>query len=194
METKQIHRSAREAPMQVGGWVTVTKNKFMGWDKKSKIFIDGVTVDGKPFFYYLPKFKKSILAFWKHNLLNTDGRDFLHMQGYVETAANTTIGAQYIALTTDSGAAAAGNTTLTSEITTNGLGRAQATTITHTDNTNTTTLSKVFTASGTHTAVHRSGLFNATSSGIMVHEAVFASDATLVSGDTLTVTWTITLG
>ncbi len=194
MQTQQIHRSARESSTKVGGWVTVTHNKFAGWDKKSKIYVDGVKVDGKPFFYYLPKYKKKILAFWKHNLLNTDGRDFLHAQGYVETAANTTIGAQYIAVTADSGSASAGNTTLTGEISSGGLGRAQATTITHTDNTNTTTLAKTFTASATHTAVHRSGLFNATSSGIMVHEAVFASDATLVSGDTLTVTWTITLG
>ena len=191
---QQLVKAQKESHARVGGWVTVTKQKFIGWDKKSKITVDGVKVNGQPYFYYLPKYKKTILAFWKHNLLNTDGRDFLHAQGYVESAANTTIGAQYIALTTDSGAASAGNTTLTSEISTNGLQRAQATTITHTDNTNTTTLAKTFTASGTHTAVHRSGLFNASSSGIMVHEAVFSSDATLVSGDTLTVTWTITLG
>lgn len=185
---------ADEGHAKIGGWVTVEHKQFKGWDKKSKIFVDGVKVDGKAFFYYLPKFKRRFLAFWKHNLLNTDGRDFLHAQGYVETAANTTIGAQYIAVTTDTAAAAAGDTTLASEISTNGLARAQATTITHTDNTNTTTLAKTFTATGTHTAVHKSGLFNATSSGILVHEAVFSSDATLVSGDTLTVTWTITLG
>ncbi len=130
----------------------------------------------------------------KHNLLCTDGRDFLHNQCYVESAANTTIGAQYIALTTDSGAAAAGDTTLATEISTNGLQRAQATTITHTNDTNSTTLAKTFTASGTHTAVHKSGTFNASSSGILVHEAVFSADATLVSGDTLTVTWTLNLG
>ena len=183
-------RAVLEPGTEIGGWITVEHRKFAGYDKRCKI-----TVDGTNYSYYLPKYKKPIrLAFWKHNLLNTDGRDFLHAQGYVETAANTTIGAQYIALTTDSSAASAGNTTLTSEISTNGLARAQATTITHTDNTNTTTLAKTFTASGTHTAVHRSGLFNASSSGIMVHEAVFSSDATLVSGDTLTVTWTITLG
>ena len=128
----------------------------------------------------------------KHNLLTTDGRDFFHAQVYTNTSAGTQ-GANYIALTTDSTGADAGDTTLPSEISTDGLGRAIATTITHTDDTNVTTLVKTFTASGTHTAVQMSGTFNAASVGILAHEAVFTS-VTLVSSDTLQVTWTLTLG
>ena len=128
----------------------------------------------------------------KHNLLTTDGRDFFHAQVYTNTSAGTQ-GANYIALTTDSSGADADDTTLPSEIATGGLERAIATGITHTDDTNVTPLVKTFTASATHTAVQMSGTFNAASVGILAHEAVFTA-VTLVSSDTLQVTWTLTLG
>lgn len=175
----------------IGGWITVEHKKFDGYDTDNPIHVDGTNHT-----YFLPKYKQGRkLAFWKHNLLTTDGRDQIHSQVYVETvAANTEAAGNFIAVTTDTAAAAAADTTLASEITTNGLGRAVATTITHTNDTNVTTLAKTFTATGTHTAVHKSATFDASSSGNMYHEAVFTSDATLVSGDTLTVTWTLTLG
>ena len=59
--------------------------------------------------------------------------------------------------------------------------------------TNTTTLQNTFTASATFSAVQLSGLLNAASTGTLGHEATFTSVA-LVSGDTLQVTWTLTLG
>ena len=135
---------------------------------------------------------EQVLCKDKHNLLTTDGRDFFHAQVYTNLTAGTR-GANFIALTTDSTGADAGDTTLPSEISTGGLGRAIATTITHVDDSNTTTLVKTFTASATHTAVQMSGTFNAASAGILAHEAVFTS-VTLVSSDTLQVTWTLTLG
>jgi len=155
----------------INGYVTVIKNV------------------GKP--------DEQILCKDKHNLLTTDGRDFFHAQVYTNTSAGT-VGANFIALTSDSTGAAAGDTTLPAEIgvgavAANGLGRAIATTITHVDDSNTTTLVKTFTSSGTHTAVQMSGTFNAATTGILAHEAVFTS-VTLVSSDTLQVTWTLTLG
>lgn len=175
---------------QVGGWITVTHRRFAGYDKKQMI-----TVNGTNHSYCLPKYKKPLFkAFWKHNLLTTDGRDQMHSQCYNETVAgNTERGAGYIAVSTNATTPAAGDTVLTSEAT-GGLARADATTNTHTDNTNVTTLAKTFTADATFTNVHKSGTFDASSSGILYHEAAFSSDATLVSGDTLTVTWTLTLG
>lgn len=128
----------------------------------------------------------------KPNLLTNGGRDFFHAQVYTNTSAGT-IGGNYIAVTTDTGAPAAGDTTLTSEITTNGLGRAQATTRTHSAGTNTTTLAITFTASGTHTAVQKAALFNASSAGTMTHENTF-TPVTLATNDTLQVSWTLTLG
>jgi len=128
----------------------------------------------------------------RHNLLTNGGRDFIHAQAYTNTAAGTQ-GSRYIAVSTDTGSPAAGDTTLTGEISTNGLGRAAATTNTHSAGTNTSTLGITYTASGTHTAVQKSALFNASSSGTMTHENTFTS-VTLASGDSLQVTWTLTLG
>ena len=177
-------------PTKIGGWVTVVHKQFNGYDKSLKIQVIGTNHS-----YYLPKYKKKYLAFWKHNLLTNGGRDQMHSQVYNETnATNTERGAGYIAVSADSGAPAAGDTTLTGEIASGGLSRADATTNTHTTGTNTTTLAKTFTASATHTAVHKSATFDAASTGNMVHEAAFSADATLQSGDTLTVTWTLTLG
>jgi hypothetical protein len=102
---------------------------------------------------------------------------------------------RFMALTTDSGAASAASTTLTSEITTNGGSRALAT-YAHTASTSTLTLTKAYSISGTLTAIHRGGLFtasNTTAAGILVFETVLNQDATVGNGDTLTVTWTITL-
>ncbi len=102
---------------------------------------------------------------------------------------------RFMALTTDSGAGAAGDTTLTSEITTNGGSRALAT-YAHTGGTATFTLSKAYSITGTLTAIHRMGLFtaaNPTAAGILYFESVLNADATVVNGDTLTVTDTVTL-
>ncbi len=102
---------------------------------------------------------------------------------------------RYIGLTTDAAAAAAGDTTLASEITTGGVARALGT-YAHTGGTSTLTLSKTFAVTGSFTAIHKGGLFtasNTTAGGIMVFETVLNADATVVNGDSLAVTWTITL-
>jgi len=136
----------------------------------------------------------------RDNVHNTGGVDFIHYQGYTATSTGSTssisvatIGSNYLALTTDSAVPSAGDTSLASEIVTNGLQRAQCTTITHTASTNVTTLSKTFTASGTFTAVQKGALFNASSSGVMNHEFTFAS-TNLNSGDQIQLTITITGG
>lgn len=102
---------------------------------------------------------------------------------------------RYMGVTADTGAAAAGNTTLTSEITNNGLARA-ATTYAHTGGTSTSTRSKTFSVSGGPQTVHRIGLFtaaNTTAAGVMCYEVVLNSDAIVGNGDTLAITWTLTL-
>lgn len=102
---------------------------------------------------------------------------------------------RYIGLTTDGTAPNVANTTLASEITTGGLARALAT-FAHSGGATTYTLTKTWTASGGHTGVHKAGLFtaeNTTAAGILIAETVLSADATLVSGDSLQVTWTWTL-
>lgn len=100
--------------------------------------------------------------------------------------------AQWIALTTNTGAPAAGDTVLTGEISTGGLARAQGT-YTHTNGTTSYKITYTFTATATQTAVHKAGLFNASTAGTMVFETNLSSDATLASGDTLTVEWTVNI-
>ncbi len=100
-----------------------------------------------------------------------------------------------MALTTNASAASASNTTLASEITTSGCGRALAT-YAHTFGQATFTLQKAFSASGTLSAIHRMGLFAClTSAGAdpLLFETVLSVDATVASGDTLTVTDTLTV-
>lgn len=131
------------------------------------------------------------------NLLVNGGRDQLHAAAW-GTSAQPAAG-NYMALTANSTAAAATDTSLTGEITTagGGLVRAQATWA-HTAGTNTTTLTKTFTANGSDSlpvTVAKIGIFNASSSGTMCFETALSSSATLsVSGDNVTVTETITAG
>lgn len=102
--------------------------------------------------------------------------------------------AEYMALTENATAPAASDTTLASEITTNGLSRAVAT-YAHTTNTTSYTMSKTFTASGTFSAVQKEALFNAAGpppAGTMFVENTFTSTA-LASSDQLTVTHTINI-
>lgn len=134
----------------------------------------------------------------KHNLGTTVGQDLLHRVLYTNTGSDASgFGANQIALSTNAGGASAAHTAVAGEITGTGLARAVATTKTHTPGTNTTTIQHVFTASGTHTNVQLTGLFNNTAAsgtptgGILVHEATFTA-TTLASGDELQVTWTIT--
>ena len=133
------------------------------------------------------------VAHLKKNLLTLDGRDLFHAQCYTNTSAGTR-GAGFIAVSSGTTDETSTSTTLQTEIATGGLSRADATTKTHTNDSNSSTIEHTFTAGATHTAVHKSAMFNAASGITMTHVANFTADATLVSGDTLKVTWTLNLG
>ena len=153
---------------KINGYVTVIKNKG--------------------------KWNEEIIQKDKPNLLTTSGRDFFHAQDYTNTSAGTK-GSNGMAISAEATDPVAGDTTLVGEITTGGLTRVQATTITHTVSTNVTTLAVTYTATALHTALHKAGLFNQnTIGGQMTHASEFDADVTLQIGDTLTVTWTLTLG
>lgn len=142
----------------------------------------------------------------KHNLGTDVGEDLLHRVMYINIAAETSgWGANYIALSVSATAPAATHQSLatntanvtTNEITTAGLARVGAAgldTRTHTASTTVSTLEETFIASGTHTSVQLTGLFNntvASGTSILAHENTFTA-TTLASGDELKVTWTIT--
>lgn len=130
---------------------------------------------------------------WKghgYNLITNAGRDYLHSQGY-NTSGGAANGFCYIALSNDTVGETASSTTLSTEIAANGLTRAVGT-YAHTASTNTTTISKTFTATGTQSA-QKAALFTASSAGTMNHVLAF-TQRNLISGDTLAITFTITLG
>src|SRR5206468_4365104 len=95
----------------------------------------------------------------QHNLITNAGMDFIAKQ-LGDTLGLGINGANYIALTTDSTAPAATDTTLTSELTTNGLARTQGT-YAHTPGTDHWTASKPFTAHCLATRVQDAGLLTA---------------------------------
>lgn len=102
---------------------------------------------------------------------------------------------RFMALSTNASAASATNTVLANEVTASGGGRALAT-YAHTMGAATSTLQKAYSITGTITSIHKMGLFCAlTSAGAdpMIFETVLNADATVVNGDTLTCTDTITV-
>lgn len=125
------------------------------------------------------------------NLITNVGRIQLHKAGY-DTTGLPTNGFNYIALSNDTVTENAASTTLSSEIVSNGLQRAQGTVTLPTGAGNQTTIQKLFTATGTQSA-QKAALFDASSVGDMNHVLGFTQRA-LITNDTLNVTYTITLG
>lgn len=102
--------------------------------------------------------------------------------------------ARYMGVSAEGTSPVAGDTTLASEQTGNGLARALAT-YAHTGGTSTYTLQKSYSVTGTVT-VHKGGLFtasNTTAAGVLVFAANLNADASVINGDTLQVTVTNTL-
>lgn len=129
------------------------------------------------------------------NLITNAGRVQLHTQCYDTTAGGgiLTNGFNFIGLSNDGAAVAETDTSLASELAADGLTRAQGTVTLATGTGNQTTVSKVFTYTGSSQAVQKSALFTAVSGGVMAHEVLF-TQRTLATNDTLTLTYTITMG
>lgn len=126
-----------------------------------------------------------------HNLVLNAGRVQCHKQVYGSSGLSTN-GFNYLAVTNDSASPAAGDTTLASEITTNGLARVQGAVTLPTGSGNTTSITTTWTASGTQSA-QKFAQFDASSAGNMNHEILF-TQRTLVVNDQLIPTVTDTLG
>lgn len=130
-------------------------------------------------------------------LLTNGGRDALHAQ-HLGTAAQPAA-FNFVSLTANAVAPAAGDTTLAGEIATAGGGliRKQVT-YAHTAGTNTSTLTGTFTANGTDAlpvTVAKIGVFNAVTGGTMGYETLLNATSTLtVAGDNTAITETVTGG
>jgi hypothetical protein len=127
---------------------------------------------------------------YTHNLRTNGGDDFFNAQLFGTSAA----GAQsnYLAITSTVITPGVGDTTLSGELTTNGLARKQAT-VSHTTGASQTVLAATWTyngAAGTVT-INGVGLFTASSAGTMTHVASVASAPTVTNnGDTVTINYT----
>lgn len=97
----------------------------------------------------------------------------------------------YIAVGTGTTAAAAGDTTLETEITDSGLARAAGTVsrVTTTQTNDTHQVAKTFTVTGTK-AVTEMGLLNASSGGVLLGRNVFSA-VNVVNGDSLVATYKV---
>lgn len=129
------------------------------------------------------------------NLRTNAGRDFqanvMGGGGLAGAGTSAMHPADYIGLTADATAPSAASTTLTGEITSGSLARAQAT-YAHTNGTATYTLTKTFTSDQT-VVIAKLGVSNAVSGGTLVFETLLNAVASLVSGDQLAITETVTL-
>lgn len=130
-------------------------------------------------------------------MLTNAGRDMV-ASALGDRSGSRAAAADYIALTANATAPAAGDTTLTAEIATasGGLIRAVAT-YAHTNGTATYTLTKTFTANASDSlpvTIAKIGILNASSAGALVWETLLGTTATLSAiGDALTCTETVTV-
>jgi len=132
-----------------------------------------------------------------YNLVTDAGRVRIHTYLYGSSAQGQRAalggGLNYIGLTNNGTAPAAGDTALTSELSGNGLTRAQGTVTLPTGSGTTTTIQNIFTYTGVSSqGVQKTALFDAASGGTMAHEIQF-TQRTLFQNDTLTVAYSISL-
>lgn len=129
-------------------------------------------------------------------MITNAGKDFQAKQ--MAGAASATAVAKWVAITANSTAPAAGDTTLTGEIVTGGGGLVrQVGVYAHTNGTSNYTLTTTFTANGSDTlpvTIAKRGVFDAAAAGTLVFTTLVSPTATLsAAGDSLTLTDTVSL-
>lgn len=132
-----------------------------------------------------------------HNILTNAGRVTIHTFLYGTTAqktsANLGVGLHFVGLSNDAAAPAAGDTSLTGELSSDGLQRAQGTVLLPTGAGTITQIQRQFTYAGGGTQpVQKTALFDAVSAGHMAHEILF-TQRVLATSDTLTLQFSLTV-
>jgi hypothetical protein len=131
------------------------------------------------------------------NIVTNAGLVALHTYIYGTTAQRTAgglsgTGFNYIALSNDAAAPAASDTSLTGELSGDGLTRAAGSVTLPTGAGTATEISHAFTYTGVSQGVRKTALFDDSSSGKMAHEIQF-TQRVLVTNDVLTLTFSITI-
>lgn len=143
-------------------------------------------------------FSDDVLSRWRvRELLTNGGRDALHAQHLSTAAQPPTFNTMALANSATATTPAVTDTTLTGEITTAGGGLvAGVATYAHTVGTNTTTLTRTYTANASDAlpvTMSQIGIRNTTPT--LGYKTALGSNATLsASGDSLAITWTFTGG
>ena len=140
---------------------------------------------------------KRMIADFEPNTVPSVFVDKVHAYSLINTSNNSTNGFNYIGVTADTTQTLSPSiTTLTGEITTNGLTRAQAPTKTHTTGTNSSVIEITFTLTGTQSDITRAALFDALTGGNIGPAAAFSNGATgsMNSGETVKVSITVNIG
>jgi hypothetical protein len=128
------------------------------------------------------------------NLVTNAGLDWMHAQLYTNTGTGTTA-ARFIAVSETTSPPDETWTTLSGEIDTGGLTRAAASpNPSHVAGTNVSIIEKTFTASANFPNVQVVALFNASSSGVLVHVGRFPQIANVANGQNFRVLCTINHG
>ncbi len=132
------------------------------------------------------------------NIVTNPGRVAIHTYIYGTPAQRIAeglsgTGLNYIALSNDGAAPAAGDASLTGELLADGLERVQGTVVLPTGAGTITTVEHEFTYTGAPAQnVQKTALFDAAAAGKMAHEILF-TQRTLNNGDTITLTFSVTL-
>lgn len=130
--------------------------------------------------------KNGVLLGCTPNVLTNTGKDLI--KDYIGGAA---AGAKVDFIGISNGTPpAAGSTTLNNEITTCGFARAAGSYVSRSESNGNWSFSKVFTSTCNSILVNTTGIFNASSAGVLFAGNTF-TDATLQSNDQLNVTWFI---
>jgi hypothetical protein len=131
------------------------------------------------------------------NIVTNAGLVAIHTYIYGTSAQRTVeglsgTGFNYIALSNDTATPAASDTSLTGELSGNGLTRAAGSVSLPVGATTVTVVSHAFTYTGVSQGVRKTALFDTSSSGKMAHEIQF-TQRVLVTNDVLTLTFSITI-
>lgn len=153
----------------------------------------------RPYFDEKQGIWRSRLLYEGHadNIVTDAGRRIIHTLIYgtsaQKTSASAGVGLNYIGLSNDGTAPAAGDTTLAGELVGSGLVRAQGTVVLPTGSGVITSIGRTFTYSGgSSQQVQKAALFDNPSGGNMAHELLF-TQRTLATNDTITLTFNVTL-
>jgi hypothetical protein len=124
------------------------------------------------------------------NLRTNAGTDWQKQQMSGTVSGSAT----FIGVTANATTPVVGDTTLAAEETTNGLIRATGTVVMGAAGSTSYTVQKLMTyTGGAPITLAKTGLFSAVTGGTMVFVALYGTTASLVNGDQITTTWTISI-